>query len=273
MSGGPERLVLLGHPLGHTLSPRIQNAALKRAGIPLNYEPLDVPRHALDETIDALRRKKAAGNVTIPYKEDVLAACDRLTEAAEAVGAVNTFWTAVDGALVGDNTDAPGFALAAEAFLGRIPRGATVALLGAGGGAAAVLHAMEGWGIASVRVYSRGMIRAGRLAMRFPRMPTEFVPTAKDAVRGASLVVNATPIGLSGEATPVAVEQLADDAEVMDLAYKPGKTAFVLAARARGLRAQDGLRMLVEQGALSFERWFSRTPDHEAMWDAVKHLH
>lgn len=273
MNGGPGRLVLLGHPLGHSLSPRVQNAALKRAGIALHYEPLDVPRHALEATIDELRRQRAAGNVTIPYKEDVLAACDRLTDAAEAVGAVNTFWTAVDGALVGDNTDAPGFGLAAAAFLGRIPRGATVGLLGAGGGAAAVLHAMEKWEVTSVSVYSRDMKRAGRLAMRFPRMPAKLAPSANDAVRGASLVVNATPVGLSGNAMPVDVELLADDAEVMDLAYRPGKTAFVLAARARGLRAQDGLRMLVEQGALAFERWFSRPPDHEAMWDAVKELH
>ena len=113
----PERLVLLGHPLGHSLSPALQNAALRAAGIPLTYEPVDVPRSVLDDTLADLRRKRAAGNVTIPHKEAVRAACDRLTDTARAVGAVNTFWTAVDGALVGDNTDVGGFA----AYAGQDP--------------------------------------------------------------------------------------------------------------------------------------------------------
>lgn len=269
MTGGPERLVLLGHPLGHSLSPRMQAAALKSAGIPLSYEPLDVPRHALEETIDELRRSRAAGNVTIPYKEDMLAACDRLTATAAAVGAVNTFWTAVDGALVGDNTDAPGFFTSAIHLLGAPPRGATVGLLGAGGGAAAVLHAMEPWGVTRVLLYSRTMDRARRLADRFKAFPIEVMPTSDAAAQGASFVVNATPVGLKDDAMPVALDALSDGAAVLDLAYRPGETALVRGARARGLRAQDGLPMLVEQGALAFERWFSRPPDREAMWKAV----
>jgi shikimate dehydrogenase len=268
----PERLALLGHPLGHSLSPAMQNAALRAANIPLTYEALDVPRRALDDTIESLRRTRAAGNVTIPYKEDVLAACDRLTETARLVGAVNTFWVAIDGALVGDNTDAEGFASATSRFLGNAPHEPVVALLGAGGGAAAVLHAIKGWEPREVRMYARTMDRAETLASRF-ELATRLTHSALECVAGASIVVNATPLGLHDDALPVPIEALDMGAVVLDLVYRPGGTAFVRAARTQGRKAQDGLAMLVEQGALAFERWFSVTPNREAMWAAVQASH
>lgn len=265
----PERLVLLGHPLGHSLSPLLQNAALRAAGLPLVYEALDVPRSVLDETLATLRRQRAAGNVTTPFKESVLAACDRLTETARAVGAVNTFWTAVDGALVGDNTDVGGFTAAIHALMGEVREGQTVALLGAGGAARAVLHAMEGWPQARVRVYSRTSTRAEDLVKRFS-VPAQVMRTAADAVKGATIVVNATPVGLRDDTVPVEVHVLEATSAVLDLAYRAGETALVRDARARGLRALDGLTMLVEQGALAFERWFGIAPDRGVMWEAVK---
>lgn len=267
--GGPGRLVLLGHPLGHTLSPVFQNAALKSAGIELTYEPLDVPRSVLDETISDLRRARAAGNVTIPYKESVILACDRLSETATAVGAVNTFWVAVDGALVGDNTDVGGFTNAVVALLGAVPADATVALLGAGGAAKAVLHAMKGWQGARVRMYSRTGTRAQDLMKRFP-IPTELCRTAEQAAEGATLLVNATPVGLRDDTVPVDLHAVPRTAAVLDLAYRIGETALVRDARARGHTAADGLTMLVEQGALAFERWFGIQPDRAAMWEALR---
>lgn len=264
----PERLVLLGHPLGHSLSPVMQNAALAAAGIPLVYEPLDIPRSVLDETIASLKRGRAAGNVTIPHKEAMRAACDRLTETARVVSAVNTFWTAVDGALVGDNTDVGGFQAAIKELLGGIRENEKVALLGAGGAAAAVLHAMEGWSGASVRLYSRTQHRAEELVHRF-KVPAEVVRSAESAADGATLIINATPVGLRDDTVPVAVHALPKGSAVLDLAYRVGATAFVRDARARGHTAMDGLTMLLEQGALSFERWFGLAPDRDAMRRAV----
>lgn len=265
----PGRLVLLGHPLGHTLSPIFQNAALRAAGIPLVYEALDVPRSALSDTLTQLRRARAAGNVTIPYKEDVYRNCDRLSDVARIVGAVNTFWTAVDGALVGDNTDVHGFRAAAELLLGAAPAEARIALLGAGGAAAAVLQAIEGWHRITVCLYSRTMDRAQDLARRF-RVKVEIVPSAEAAAAGAALVVNATPLGLrEGDALPVRLDALAPAAAVLDLAYRSDETRLVREARARGHRAMDGMAMLVEQGALAFERWFGTPPDRAAMWTAL----
>jgi shikimate dehydrogenase len=272
MSEWPDRLVLLGHPLGHSLSPLFQNAALKAAGIPLVYEPVDIPRSVLDETIVSLRRKRAAGNVTLPHKEALLSACDRVTDVARAVGAVNTFWTAPDGALVGDNTDVGGFEAAIrELFSGEpTPRpNERVAILGAGGGAAAVLFALQGWQGVNVRVYSRTHQGAEQLISRF-KVPAEVARSAEEAVKGATLVINATPIGLKDDTVPVSVHALDKESAVFDLAYRLNETAFVKDARGRGNRTLDGLTMLVEQGALSFERWFGVAPDKDAMWSAIR---
>ena len=265
----PERLVLLGHPLGHSLSPVFQNAALKAAGFDLVYEPLDVPRSVLDETLAELRRVHVAGNVTIPYKESVMGVCDRLTDTARAVGAVNTFWTSVDGALVGDNTDVGGFEAAARALLGGEPANQTVALLGAGGAARAVLHAMERWAGTTVRLYSRTRTRAEELVKRFA-VPIEVARSAPAAVEHATLVINATPVGLRDDTRPIEVHALPKSSAVLDLAYRAGETALVRDARAKGLRAMDGLTMLVEQGALAFERWFNVAPDRAVMWASLK---
>jgi shikimate dehydrogenase len=265
----PGRLVLLGHPLGHTLSPVFQNAALRAAGIPLTYEAVDVPRSVLDETLSDLRRVRAAGNVTTPYKESVLLACDRLSETAQSVGAINTFWTAVDGALVGDNTDVGGFTNAVVALLGTIPADATVALIGAGGAAKSVLFALNGWPGVRVRLYSRTRTRAEDLMKRFPH-PIEVCRSAEQAAEQATLVVNATPVGLRDDTVPIDLHAVPRSAAVLDLAYRIGETALVRDARARGHTALDGLTMLVEQGALAFELWFGKAPDRDAMWGALR---
>lgn len=265
----PGRLVLLGHPLGHSLSPTFQNAALRAAGIELTYETLDIPRSALEPTLDELRRVRAAGNVTIPYKEDVHRACDRLSAAAKAVGAVNTFWTGIDGALVGDNTDVDGFRAAVQRLFGDPRPDEVVAVLGAGGAAAAVLHAVEGWRDARVRLYSRTRARAEGLVQRF-KLNAAVLDSPESAAAGATLVVNATPVGRRmDDVPPVAVSALAADAVVLDLTYTRTETLFVRTARSAGHRAMDGLLMLVEQGAHSFERWFNVPADRGAMWAAL----
>ena len=110
----PERLVLLGHPVAHSLSPTFQNAALQASGIPVRYETLDVDGADFEQTVERLRAENVWGNVTVPYKERMREACDSVTPLAERVGAVNTFWLDEDGRLIGDNTDVGGFAAAAE---------------------------------------------------------------------------------------------------------------------------------------------------------------
>jgi len=264
----PGRLVLLGHPVSHSLSPRMQNAALDSAGIALRYEALDVEPRLFDQTIERLRAENAAGNVTVPHKERMRVACDSLTPLAEHVGAVNTFFVDDEGRLVGDNTDVGGFAAAVTSTLGSAPVDCTVGVLGAGGAAAAVLAAVESWPGVVAHVYNRTPERASILCERF-----RSVARAVDdigAIGGAQLVVNATSVGLHDEAMPIDLALLSPGSAVVDLVYRPGETAWVRAARSRGHRASDGLTMLVEQGALAFERWFGVPADRRAMWEAVR---
>ena len=264
----PSRLVLLGHPVHHSLSPRFQNAALRAARIPLVYEAVDVASPELAQCVVSLRDSGAAGNVTIPHKEAVAAICDTLTSDARGAGAVNTFWVE-DGRLVGDNTDIGGFTAATRALLGGSPENLRIAILGAGGAARAVICAAAAWPDCTVVIHNRTSARATALVAQ-RGAPCEIAGSALDAVRGADLVVNATSIGLHDDAMPVSVEALSRGCAVLDLVYRPGETAFVRAARSSGHRAADGLTMLVEQGALAFERWFGFEPDRRAMWAALE---
>lgn len=262
----PRRLVLLGRSLGHSFSPRFQNAALVHAGILVTYEVLDIPASALDATLETLARDDAAGNVTIPYKERVFDACDRLTTIAQRAGAVNTFWFE-RGELVGDNTDVGGFNAAIETLLGTPPRNRTVGVLGAGGAAGAVLTAVESWPNCRALVHNRTAERADALCARFSSFASAC--DVDRLAREADLVVNATSVGLRDDALPIEPGTLRRDAAVLDVVYRRGETAFVKASRARGCRAADGLVMLVEQGALAFERWFGFAPDRSVMWAAM----
>lgn len=268
MTARPSRLVLLGHPVRHSLSPLFQNAALRHLGLPLAYEVLDVPPDALPATMRALAGERAAGNVTIPHKQRAFALCGWRTPLAERAGAVNTFWVDDGGALAGDNTDVGGFDALAALVLGAPPRALRVALLGAGGAAAAVLAAVERWPGCEVTLCNRSGERLRRLAARFP-VVTRTATEAAAAVRGCALVVNATPVGLEDDAMPVPVAALEPRAAVADLVYRRGETAWVRAARGRGHEAADGLVMLVEQGALAFERWLGCPAPRDVMRRAL----
>jgi shikimate dehydrogenase len=264
----PGRLMLLGHPIAHTLSPLFQNAALYRAGIALKYEAFDIAPAKLEDAVRRIREIGASGNVTVPHKEAFATLCDTLTPIAERVGAVNTFWVD-DGALIGDNTDVGGFEEAVAEAFGSHRDWQRVALIGAGGGAAAVAAAVERWPRCSLAVWSRSAERAARLAERFADV--QHAPSLASALAGVQLVVNATPLGLQADdAFPVPIHELPSHACVFDLPYVRGDTAWVRAARAAGHPAADGLGMLVAQGALAFERWFGEAPDRGVMWAAVR---
>lgn len=263
----PARLVLLGSPVRDSLSPIFQRAALAAAGIRLSYEALDVKPDRLAGLIEEIRRSNTAGNVTRPHKITFHDACDVLTPIARRVGAVNTFWTE-DGRLHGDNTDVEGFDAAARVLLRNETSAVDVVVLGAGGAASAVLAALEHWPHPNVTIVSRNPDRAALLAQRYPdvaRVETD----ARRAVERARFIVNATPVGQSDDLHPLEVSAIPRDAAVMDLVYRKEGTPWIRALRERGNPAQDGLPMLLEQGALSFRQWFGKEPDRDAMRRAL----
>jgi len=273
----PSRLVLVGHPVAHSRSPAMQGAALRAAGLSVSYAALDVPPDAVPATLAALAREQVGGNVTVPHKEVVATAAGRLTAIAARLGAVNTFWHDGD-MLVGHNTDVDGARAALAAVWPAHLAGAPVLLLGAGGSAAAVLVALAERAHGGILVAARTPRRAEQLAARVgvpirvlapPRRGAAAAGVTEDVVRRAGVVINATPIGLVGDAMPVPPEWIAPGHAVLDLVYAQGGTAWVRGCRAAGRVAEDGTRMLVEQGARAFEAWFGIAPDREAMWAAV----
>ncbi|HJU64535.1 MAG TPA: shikimate dehydrogenase [Gemmatimonadaceae bacterium] len=264
----PSRLVLLGHPVSHSLSPLLQNAALRSLGLPLAYQAVDVPPDQLTRTMRELSAAGAAGNVTIPHKEAVARLCARLTPLAARVGAVNTFWVEDHHRLVGDNTDVDGFDALVRHAIGAPPSDARVALLGAGGAAAAVLAAIERWDGCEVVLYNRTRRRAEALGRRFG-VVAAVADSAVDAVRDARVVVNATSVGSHDDEHPVALDAIQAGTAILDLSYRPGETSWVRAARIRGLRSSDGFRMLLEQGALAFERWLGLPAPRAVMHAAL----
>jgi shikimate dehydrogenase len=264
-----ERLVLIGDPVSHSLSPTMHNAALAAAGSSLRYEAVQVDAHDLDRTMATFRAAHVAGNVTSPHKKNVLASMQKLTRVATRVGAVNTFWVDADGDLAGDNTDVTGFFGMVEEVLGHEPVGAHVAVLGAGGAASAVLAALESWEGVTATVHARDLSRASALQMRFS-VVVRACSMRDPCLADATIVVNATPVGAGGtDELPVDLDRISPQAAVLDLAYARNETALVRAARDRGHVSSDGLPMLLHQGVAAFHRWLGIDPDIDAMRNAL----
>lgn len=263
-----ERLVLIGHPVSQSLSPAMHNAALEAAGMDLRYEALDVAPENLDATLAELAKVPCGGNFTMPHKKAAMHSMRVISDVAQHVGAINTFWGDGYGALDGDNTDVAGFGGAARDLLGEIPEGIRVAILGAGGAAAAALTAIDEWPGATASVHARDLARAMSMRMRHSAV-VRACSMRDPCLREANLVVNATPVGMAGNEMPIELDGLRPDAFILDLVYSPSETALVRETRARGHKSADGLRMLLHQGVAAFELWFHQKPDAGVMWSAL----
>lgn len=254
-------IALLGDPVRHSRSPLIQNAAFRYAGVDGIYVCLQCPADELGSLLRTLTFGGGAGNVTLPHKERAAGLIDVPSDAVRRTGACNTFWKEEDG-IHGDNTDVEGFRRALTGFLAAeglgSPAGAEVLLLGAGGGARAVLVALLDEGVGSIALLNRSTERARAVARRIGGERVR-VAESVQAVQDEryDLVINATRLGLAPEdPLPIDLGVLEGAGAVFDLVYGAGPTPLVLAARARGIPAIDGGEMLVQQGAVAFERWW-----------------
>jgi len=266
---GTTRLVgLLGDPVSHSRSPRMQNAAFAALGLDLAYVPLRVDATRLDAALAGLAALSFVGaNVTIPHKQAVAARCTVLTPVARAAGSVNTLLVAADGTLEGDSTDGAAVVGALEAALGAGLAGREALVLGAGGSARAAAAALLGAG-ARVAVAARRPAAAAALAEALAPLGT--VVPASTGATAAEIVVNCTPLGGAGalQESPVPADSLGDVRVVCDLAYRPdaGPTVLCREAAAAGCAVVDGLEVLARQGALSFVRFTG----HDAPLDVMR---
>jgi len=272
-----KRVVLIGHPVAHSLSGAMQQAAFDAAGIPATYELWDRSPLELADAIGELRSDDFLGaNVTIPHKEKAVTLVDRLTDEAHATGAVNTI-TREGKRLVGHNTDVPGFRVALETLVGkqRMPRQAVV--LGSGGGARAVVHGLVAEGFQRVVVFNRHLHRAEGLVRHFARsaahMELRAMPWHESIIEAelakTKVLVNATAVGLHDDESPIPAELMPPDLLVMDLIYNPPRSRLLRDAAAAGCQVLNGEVMLLHQGAAAFTLWTGQAAPVELMHEKL----
>jgi shikimate dehydrogenase len=260
-----QRVGLIGHPVGHSVSPQFQQAAFDYCRIPARYELWDTEKPQLPARVQALRESGfLGGNVTIPHKQAVLHLVDDCAKDVELTGAANTLVNE-HGRLVAHNTDVGGFVRALRSELGYEARGKRVGLLGAGGAARGVIAGLAADRADAIVILNRSADRAHALVRELgPRLGLPLQAGPLDASAGArlagcDLIVNCTSIGMAGSEAatqmPLLPSDLPEGATVVDIVANPLVTPLLAAASERGYPALGGLAMLVHQGALAFELW------------------
>jgi shikimate dehydrogenase len=251
---------VVGRPIAHSLSPVLHNAWIEAAGLNAAYVPFAPPDEGFERFVRGLRGGVIKGlNVTAPFKERALELADEADEVARRAGSANLLLFHADDRIEARSTDgigmigafteqAPGFAFDRPAVV-----------LGAGGAARAAAAALLGAGCPEIRVVNRTAARAEELVFAFrERLQAYSLTRAAEAMEGACAVVNAAA---GGPSPPL--DALPADAAVMDMNYRPLKTALLQAAEARGLRPVDGLSMLINQAIPSFEAFYGAAPPPE----------
>lgn len=279
ISGETKVYGIFGHPVNHSFSPVMHNAAFEAAGLNCVYVAFDVSPEDLGASAGALRAMSIAGiNVTVPHKESIIPFLDSISPEAELVGAVNTIINS-GGVLKGYNTDVGGFLMALKEDLDCEPGGMRVTVLGAGGAARAVLTGLCMKGASEINVINRTVSKAQGLADEFHSSFEQIeinayslddADSVRDCLAGAGLIVNCTSAGMKGvEPLALPFEALSKEAFVYDLVYNPVETELVKAARERGNNARTGLGMLLYQGAESFEIWTGTVAPVDVMKKAL----
>ena len=279
MSG---RLGIIGYPIGHSISPIFQQAALEHCFIEARYQAWEVEPRNLSGFIATLRSPETLGiNVTVPHKEAVMAYLDHVDPWALSAGAVNTIVNE-DGRLDGHNTDGAGFLRALVETAGFQPQGCKVLILGAGGSAKAVALALAREGVASITIANRTLGRAEDLARLVEKhnLRADAIPLNQQdmvlarAAAASDLLVNCTTLGMKhgpDEAgSPLSSGMIPTGVLAYDLVYNPPETPFLREATVAGARTLGGLPMLVYQGAESFQLWTGKEAPVEVMLKAAE---
>jgi shikimate dehydrogenase len=272
----PDRFLLagvMGWPVMHSRSPMLHNYWLAQHGLTGSYVPLAIRPEGLAAALRALPALGFAGsNLTIPHKEAALGIVDRVEPLARRIGAVNTVVVAPDGSLEGLNTDAFGYveSIREAQPSWRADKGPIV-LIGAGGGARAVLVGLIDAGAREIRLINRNRTRAQALARELMHgsddgpIRTYGWDERAIALDGAEMLINTTSLGMVGQPPlDLALDRLPGDALVSDIVYIPRETALLAAARTRGNPTVNGLGMLIHQARPAFQAWFGVMPQATA---------
>ena len=273
-------LGIIGYPIGHSISPAFQQAALDHLGIAAEYRAYAVHPDNVGDFVRGLRSPTVSGiNVTVPHKEAVMPHLDEIDDWATEAGAVNTIVNQ-DGRLLGCNTDGYGFLRALRESGNFDPAGKRVLVLGAGGSARGVVQALLRANISHLSIANRTPARAQTLAQLATARATPAVAMGladaaglAAAIADAALIVNCTALGMhhgpDETASPLAGQSIPPGCLVYDLVYNPMQTPLLRQAENAGAATLGGIAMLVYQGAASFEHWFNRPAPVDIMMAAA----
>jgi len=273
---------IFGHPLSHTLSPAMHEAAFRELGIDANYIVLELIPAAFKKLMSQSSRLSLSGfNVTVPYKETVMDYLDRVRPEARAIGAVNTVFKQ-GKRWVGGNTDMEGFLKALMIDGDFRPSGKRAVILGAGGAARAVVYGLSREGAREILIADCFPEKAEKIVNDMGRLFKKVgyhaaaagTPEVKEALQKADVIINATPIGLKSGDPRVVPEGWIPSSRtkkifVMDLIYNPAMTPFLKSAKRKGHRTLNGLGMLLYQGARALELWTGRKAPVDVMRRAL----
>ncbi len=274
-SGKTKVLAVIGHPIAHSLSPAMHNAALRALELDFAYVPFDVPPDMLAEAVLGIRSLGIVGvNVTIPHKEKIIDYLDEVSEEAARISSVNTVCLE-NGRLKGYSTDGVGF-LGPLRSSGFGLKGVEAVILGAGGSAKAVAYALTDSG-AQIAIINRTPERGAALAEQINAVTSKKSARSVDwsearrTIREAALLVNCTSVGMYPNIadTPCPKEMLHPGLLVYDLVYNPPVTRLLKEAGEIGAKTLNGVKMLVHQGAESFKIWLNREPPLDVMEQQV----
>jgi shikimate dehydrogenase len=275
ISGKTRLLALIGHPVSHSLSPAMHNAAFIEDGLDFVYLCLDVDPDNLPAAVRGARALKLRGfNVTMPHKRAMIPLVDELDEGARISGAVNTV-VIEDSGLRGYNTDGGGMVMACQEA-GIELSGRSVVILGAGGTAAAIAVAFVNAGVGEMHIANRNVEHAAHLRDKLrwtgmKKISIQPLDAVEEAASHAEVVVNATTLGMKeGDPMPVSSGYVRQGRAFCDVVYRPGtQTPLVRLARERGVAVVAGDRMLLYQGVLAQKLWTGREPNVKAMDRAI----
>lgn len=267
------KALVIGDPIEHSLSPVMHNVAFNQAGIPGSYEKQRVTSDELDGFIQGFRNSGYAGcNVTIPHKVSILPYLDEIDEEAREIGAVNTVVNK-NGKLIGYNTDGRGFLLSLKEKITKPLTDLSILLIGAGGASRSIAYALKKENPKQFSIANRSEERLRSLLrdLKEERIEPLSLKRAEEELARFDVLINTTNAGMYPEVqtVPLNLHHLKKDAVVCDIVYNPLMTRWLETAKAKGAETDNGVSMLVMQGAMAFEKWTGIFPDTDKMKQIV----
>ncbi|EHJ52888.1 shikimate dehydrogenase [Streptococcus macacae] len=271
---------VVAKPIKHSISPFIHNYAFNKTGVNGVYIAWEIPESDLAVTLENVKRYDMFGlNISMPYKQAVIPYLDEVTEAADLIGAVNTIVNQ-SGKLVGYNTDGLGFFKSLSAFADFEVKDKTMTILGGGGAATAIIAQAAINGAKHIHIFNQAdfleetKAKALQLSLKtgvhLEVFPVEDLKLIQEKVLQSDLLVNATSVGMDGQSMIINDKfTFPEQLMVADVIYQPFETPFLKLVRSRGLKAVNGLGMLLFQAAAAFELWTGIEMPSQDIWQAL----